>query len=132
GPTHLAGTKAVGTVPATGSACNACDQPSGSVDSDGRPIPPTPPAPKLRGQSPQPGRLVTPVTSLRVLSILTGDPVPPTSPVPKLWGQSPQPGRLATPVTSLRVLSILTDNPFSPTLPPPKLRGSPGRRTGQT
>jgi|GEM_PF-3700012 len=49
---HTAGTKAAGTVPATGSACNACDQPLGFVDSDGEPGPTHPAGTKAAGTVP--------------------------------------------------------------------------------
>ncbi|MGV2335746.1 MAG UNVERIFIED_CONTAM: hypothetical protein LVR18_17050 [Planctomycetaceae bacterium] len=46
------------------------------------PVPPTPLPPKLRGQSPQPGDFVTPVTNIQVLSILTHNPARHTPPPP--------------------------------------------------
>ncbi|MGV2336991.1 MAG UNVERIFIED_CONTAM: hypothetical protein LVR18_23840 [Planctomycetaceae bacterium] len=117
--------KAAGTVPATDSLRYDCDRSSGSIGSDDRDAPLTLPPPKQRGQSPQPGRSVTTVNYLPVLSVLMMVPDPPTSPSPKQRGQSPQLSRCVTTVNYLPVLSVLTMVPAPPRPPPPSCRNCP-------
>jgi hypothetical protein len=76
---------AVGLVPATESLINDDYESSGFIGSDesSSPAHAAPPPPKLRGLSPQPGRCVTTITNLRVLSVLTKVPAPLTLPPPR-------------------------------------------------
>ncbi|MGV2334191.1 MAG UNVERIFIED_CONTAM: hypothetical protein LVR18_08750 [Planctomycetaceae bacterium] len=53
------------------------------------PATPALPLPKLRGQSPSPGRAVTDVSDLQVPAVLTKDPATPALLLPKMRGQSP-------------------------------------------